>query len=138
MLNMAESAYHIIMSTEMIGLSHREREIVANVVRRTHRTEDDVALVSYRAKMPDPEDNLIIAKLTAILGVARALDRTHTLKFKDVDVRLRDDELVLTVDSRQDFAIERGMLVKRAELFTEVYGVTPLLRQKTGKKRAET
>ena len=33
MKNSGESSYNIIMSTEIIGLSHMEREIIANVVR---------------------------------------------------------------------------------------------------------
>ncbi len=33
MTNMGEASYEIVMSTEIIGLSHAEREIVANVVR---------------------------------------------------------------------------------------------------------
>ena len=33
MVNLGECSYNIIMSTEIIGLSHKEREIVANVVK---------------------------------------------------------------------------------------------------------
>ena len=36
LLNVGEASYDIIMATEMIGLSHMEREIVANVVRFNH------------------------------------------------------------------------------------------------------
>ena len=36
MINIGEASYDIIMATEMIGLSHMEREIVANVVRFNH------------------------------------------------------------------------------------------------------
>ena len=38
--NANECAYNIIMSTEIIGLSHLEREIVANVVRYNIRDFD--------------------------------------------------------------------------------------------------
>ena len=34
--NLAECSYNIIMATEIIGLSHLEREIVANVVKYNH------------------------------------------------------------------------------------------------------
>lgn len=36
MVNIGETSYQIIMATEIIGLSHTEREIVANVVRFNH------------------------------------------------------------------------------------------------------
>lgn len=36
LVNLGECSYAIIMATEIIGLSHREREIVANIVRYNH------------------------------------------------------------------------------------------------------
>ena len=36
LVNTGEASFQIIMSTEIIGLSHQEREIVANVVRFNH------------------------------------------------------------------------------------------------------
>lgn len=137
MLNISESSYHIIMSTEMIGLSHREREIVANVVRLAHKLEDGLPKAKWRSINLNHEDNLTIAKLTAMLRVARALDRTASLKFKEVKVRLKDRELILAVDKEVDASVERGMLAQNAVLFTEVFGVTPRITQKAGNKGGE-
>lgn len=36
MINVGECSYQIIMATEIIGLSHKEREMVAYIVRFNH------------------------------------------------------------------------------------------------------
>ncbi len=129
LINMGDCSYNIIMSTEIIGLSHREREIVANVVRFNHEPfayfEDESIYYANVTK----EDYLVISKLTAILRIANALDRTHQQKFKDVSVVLKDD-LIITVDTTSDITIERGLFDNRAGFFEEILGVRPLIRQK--------
>ena len=51
MVNLGECSYSIIMSTEIIGLSHIEREIVANVVRFKH-TRIDENIENTKQKVP--------------------------------------------------------------------------------------
>ena len=126
--NLGECSYSIIMATEMIGLSHMEREIVANVVKFNHEEFEyyDVA----KASTLDQESYLKIAKLTAILRVANGLDRSHKQKFKDVRTVLKDDVLTITVDTNEDITLEKGMFTHRADFFEEVYSVKPVIKQK--------
>lgn len=127
--NVAECAYNIIMATEIIGLSHSEREIIANVV-RFNTLEfcyyDELATFSSVSR----EDYLVIAKLTAILRVANALDRSHKQKFKDVNITLRDNKLILAVNSQEDLTLEKGTLAEKIEFFEEVFNVHPVIKQK--------
>ena len=68
-MNTGEASFQIIMSTEIIGLSHQEREIVANVVRFNHsRFVYDVQRVGTQSL--DRDAFLTVAKLTAILRLA--------------------------------------------------------------------
>jgi exopolyphosphatase/guanosine-5'-triphosphate,3'-diphosphate pyrophosphatase len=78
----------------------------------------------------DRESYLVIAKLTAILKVANGLDRSHKQKFKDIKAALKDEQLILTVDSSVDITLEKGLFAKRAEFFEEVFSVKPVIRQK--------
>lgn len=127
--NVAECAYNIIMATEIIGLSHSEREIIANVV-RFNTLEfcyyDELATFSSVSR----EDYLVIAKLTAILRVANALDRSHKQKFKDVNISLREDNLIIAVNSQEDLTLEKGTLAEKTEFFEEVFNVHPVIKQK--------
>lgn len=127
MLNLAECSYAIIMSTEIIGLSHREREIVANVVKYNHLEFDyDMAVADNMTR----EEYLTIAKLTAILQISNALDRSHKQKCRDVKAAVREAQLILTVNTAEDITLEKGLFDKRADFFEEVYSIRPVIRQK--------
>ena len=127
---LGDCSYNIIMSTEIIGLSHIERLIVANVVRYNHEQFDYFGSSSFYIKGLSKEEYLRVAKLTAILRVANGLDRTHKQKFKDVRVYIKDRELVITVDTKADITLEKGLFNNRASFFEEVYGIRPVIRQK--------
>ena len=128
MVNLGECSYSIIMATEIIGLSHMEREIVANVVKFTHEEFEYYEVL--RTSIMDREAYLKIAKLTAILRVANGLDRSHKQKFKDVKTVLKDDVLTITVDTNEDITLEKGMFSHRADFFEEVYSVKPVIKQR--------
>ncbi len=129
MMNLAECSYAIIMGTEIIGLSHREREIVANVVKYNH-LEFDYEMESAEGGSMEREEFLTVAKLTAILQISNALDRSHKQKCKDVRATLKEDELILSVDTVEDITLEKGLFTRRADFFEEVYSVRPVIRQK--------
>ncbi|MBP3475464.1 MAG: HD domain-containing protein [Lachnospiraceae bacterium] len=129
LVNLGECSYNIILSTEIIGLSHIEREIVANVVKYNHMDFDYYDVISRNSSI-DKEAYLKIAKLTAILKIANGLDRSHKQKFKDVKTTLKDEQLIITVDSSVDITLEKGLFTKRAEFFEEVYSVKPVIRQR--------
>lgn len=129
LVNLGECSYNIIMSTEIIGLSHREREIVANVVRYNHM-DFNYGEVTGSGTI-DNEAYLTIAKLTAILKVANGLDRSHKQKFKDVKATLKERELIITVDGSVDITLEKGLFTRRSDFFEEVYSVRPVIRQRS-------
>ena len=128
MLNTAESAYHIIMSTEMIGLSHREREIVANTVRLAHMPADYSPAGEARMIAVPTEDTLRIAKLCALLQLAAGLTRTSENKFGEMKFKRKERELIIPVTRQVNTAVERGLLRESTALFREVYGVEPVIR----------
>lgn len=122
-------SYHVVMNTEIIGLSHSERELVANIVKYNH--EDFTYFEELSSKTAiDREGFLIIAKLTAILRLACALDSSHKQKFTNVKITLDDDELILRVDTDKNIELEKGLFDGKAEFFEEVYNVKPILKQK--------
>jgi len=129
MVNLGECSYNIIMYSEIIGLSHVEREIVANVVKYNHQDYSYKDVLSHTTDL-NAEACLVIAKLTAILRLSNGLDRSHKQKFKDVKVALKDDELVFTVGTPIDISLEKGLFYNRAEFFEEVFSVHPVIKQK--------
>lgn len=129
MMNIGETSYQIIMATEIIGLSHTERKIVANVVRFNHSR-----FVYYRQQTDqsrlDRDSYLIVAKLTAILRLASGLDRSHKQKLTGLKATLKDNKLILTVENQEDITLEKGFFEMRGEFFKEVFSVEPVLKQR--------
>lgn len=129
-VSMAESAacaYQIIRSTEIIGLTHLEREIVASVV-LYHSTPLD----SYE-ELADRMDSLsymAVAKLAAILKVANAMDRSHKQKFKNVKAAIKNKELIITIETMDDITLEKGLLATKADMFEKIFGLKPVIREK--------
>ncbi len=127
LVNIGETSYNIIMATEIIGLSHVERAIVANIVRFNHSRfvyygqAQDVEL--------EQEQYLVVAKLTAILRLANSLDRSHKQKLKGLKATLKENELILQADTAEDITLENEFLLTGEEFFVEVFSVTPVLKQ---------
>ena len=129
MVNLGECSYSIVMATEIIGLSHREREIVANVVKYNHQDFDYYEELGTTTTL-DTQSYLTIAKLTAILRVANGLDRSHKQKFRDFRTTLKEDQLIITVNTAEDITLERGLFEAKASFFEEVFSLHPVIKQK--------
>lgn len=127
MSNAPQCAYEIIMSTEIIGLSHMEQEIIANVVRFNKLPFQYYGEVESEI---DRDTYMLVAKLTAILRVGNALDRSHKQKVAEIKAVLKEKELVLTIDTQEDLTLEEGLLKEKADFFEEVFSVRPKLRRK--------
>ncbi len=132
-INMSQSSecsYNIIMATEIIGLSHMEREIVANVVRFNSGNVlpfEELAATS----LVERNEYLTIVKLTAILRVANALDRSHKQKIKDIKVNLKDNHTMqILVDTSEDLTLEQALFREKSEFFEDVYSIKPILKAK--------
>lgn len=122
-----ECAYHIIMESEIIGLSHLERQIVACAVRYNTYPLEEYEDFPYRL---DQGSYVVIAKLAAILRVSNAMDRSHKQKFKNVKAQIRGRELVITIQTIDDIVLEKGLFAAKAGLFENVFGIQPVIREK--------
>jgi len=131
LVEIGETSYDIIMATEIIGLSHTEREIVASVVRYNH---SDFIYYGYQesrgSNFAGKENYLTIAKLTAILRLANSLDRSHKQKLRGMKAQLLDNELHLNIDTQEDVTLEKGFFDVSADFFREVFSVVPILKTK--------
>lgn len=123
----SKNSYAIIMSTEIMGLSHKEREEVANVIRYNSSYFPD-----YREVRDElgAGDYMTIAKLTAILRIANAMDRSHKQKASDYHIVVKNKQLIITIDTLSDLTLERGLFDSKAKFFEQVYGIKPVLKQK--------
>lgn len=127
MVNSAWCSYEIIMASELMGLSHLEREIVASVV-----LYNSLPLDSYDevADKLDKQSYLIVAKLAAILKVSNAMDRSHKQKFKNVKAAIVGKQLVITIETADDIILEKGLFDSKSAFFEEIYSIKPVIKEK--------
>ena len=127
-----ECSYQIIMSTEIIGLSHKERAMIAHIVR--YNSE---AFPSYGSFQEDfsKQEYISMTKLNSILRIANVLDKSNRHKIKSVSVTLKNDQLIVTADTMADITLEQGLFNRKALAFQNIFGIKPVLRQKRSGKR---
>ncbi len=125
--NAANCSRKIIMASEIIGLTHKEREIVANAV-----LYKSIKLPTYDdlADEMDQESYLIVAKLSAILRVANAMDRSHKQKFKNIKAAIKGKELVITIETEGDAFLEKALFDTRTEYFEYIFSIKPVIKEK--------
>lgn len=127
LVNQSECSYHIIMASEIIGMSHLEREIVATIAK--HDALSMQPYDSVRGKM-NRESYMVVSKLTAILKIANAMDRSHKQKFKNIKAVLKGRELIITVEAEESIVLEKGLFSTYADSFEEVFSIMPKIREK--------
>ncbi|WP_028255617.1 phosphatase [Veillonella magna] len=124
--NHSEHGYHIVMGTDIFGLSDREKEIVANVV-----------YYQYKGTPGDDDDNfrrlrelqkICVTKLVAILRIARALDASHKHKIERISLHRRDSNIVVEAVAQEDVSLEKWTFAREADYFSEVFGLSIKLK----------
>lgn len=122
-----DCSFSIIMKTEIIGISHLERVMVANIVRCN---TEDTTFENLISQGLSKSSAMTVLKLAAILRISNAIDKTHKQKCRDMKVSLEEKELRITVCTYEDLTIERGLFLEKTFLFEQAYGVKPVIKVK--------
>ncbi|MCR5734069.1 MAG: exopolyphosphatase [Lachnospiraceae bacterium] len=125
----AECGFSIIMATEILGLSHAERLVVASVV-RYNKLPFEYYEKMARQNLIDRETYLKTAKLTAVFRIADGICRSHRTKVNDIKTGLKEKKLYITIDSDEDISLENRFFDRKADFFKEVFSVQPVLKYK--------
>ncbi len=114
-------SYYIIKNSELLGFNETEISIIAYVARyhrKSHpkQSHEDFSNLTEKTQ-------LIIKKLSSILRVADALDRTHSKVVLKIKTRVSKQNVVLKifVDKNKNPEIELWNLDRRKALFEEVF-----------------
>ena len=125
-------SYRLILSSDIIGLSEREKEVVANIA-HYHSKGTPSNLDGNFARL-DRDEKVRVAKLASIIRLADAIDRSHRQKALDCDLRLKEDFLEIFVSPLEDFSLETWTFADKAVFFENVHGVRPVLINRSGGK----
>ncbi|HBB58959.1 MAG TPA: exopolyphosphatase [Lachnospiraceae bacterium] len=126
----AEMSYAIIKDSEIIGISHKERKMVAAIVQNSY--PNNISYEKFEKLKLAEEDRIKTTKLTAILRVATGLARNTQKTVESISVQLKDKELVIRVSAKDKMLLEKGLFRERTDTFEEVFGITPVLKVMKG------
>lgn len=129
LVNAGECSYNIILATEIIGLSHAEREAVANIVKYSTQKFEYYDKISKDTNL-EKSMYLKIAKLTAIIRLAEGMDISHAGKFDKIKIADKGDTMIMTVETNADMTLELGLFDKYAQFFEEVFNIKAIMKQK--------
>jgi len=113
--------YYLLTANRLIGLSLREQNMVANLVRYHRKTSPSLEDEDFKS-LPQ-KDRLIIFKLSALLRLADSLDINHTGKVTDVTLREAKTGWRMKISGEKDLMLVNWALEKRKSQFRDVFGV---------------
>lgn len=119
--NHSEHAYHIIMGSDIFGLSEREKQTVATVV-YYHYKGMPVDGDAYFQSLTEIQ-KIVVAKLVAIIRIARSLDMSHRQKVSRIEIEVTPRELIIYAYAQQDMSLEKWYFEREADYFREIFGL---------------
>ena len=123
-----QHSYRIIKSSNIFGLNHQKLSIVALITK--YHSNKSIIINDQDFQKLNKKDRLVVAKLTAILRIADALNKSHYNKFNQIKSELTDDQLVITVLSNKETVLEEYTFQKKSKLFKEVFGIKLIFKKK--------
>ncbi len=118
---------YLILNSDLFGLTRHDMQIVS-IVSRYHRKAVPSPAHPEFAALP-LEDRMTVAKLAALLRVADSLERTPRETPRALDFRREADRFVIQVRDMEDLTMERLVLKEKGNLFSDVFGLMPELRE---------
>ena len=123
--HIAHSKHHkhsqyIIVNSELLGYNENEIRSIACIA-RYHRKSHPKTSHDEFMLLPKEWRN-IVNKLSGILRIADALDRTHTSLVNNIKIQLSQNYVTLTVDNDlQEIEIELWSFDRKKQLFEDVF-----------------
>lgn len=121
------SAY-ILEANPLIGLSNEDNRIIAEVARYHSAETPTVNQSHYRHLNEDIQ--LPVAKLAAILRLVDALDDSRQQKINHLHLKLKGQRLIIKASADDDLVLEKWSFSKKSQLFNNVFGIQPVLKEK--------
>ncbi len=119
---------YLILNSDLFGLTRHDMQTVATVSRYHRKAVPSPAHPEF-AMLP-MGDRMAVAKLAAILRVADSLERTPRETPRALEFRREADRFVILVRDMEDLTMERLVLRAKGNLFADVFGLVPELRER--------
>ncbi len=116
-----ENTYELVRMLDVFGMSSENMEMLALVSKFSGALVPDNTDVDFKT-LPD-EKHITVAKLIAMLKLARSMDICSKQKIKIKTVKLKDKLLIIKGDSKADTSLEEWDFASKSAYFKEVFGI---------------
>jgi len=112
---------YLISNLNLFRLADEEIKMIACIARYHRRGLPADTHLLYRSLTKDKQ--ILVQKLSAILRISNALDRSHKQKVKKLEVGLtKSQDILLTVTIDSGFVLEKLELLDKKNMFEEIAG----------------
>jgi exopolyphosphatase/guanosine-5'-triphosphate,3'-diphosphate pyrophosphatase len=118
--NRHKHTLYIVTAADLVGLSLREKRLVAQIARYHRGSPPRYTHAEFQA-LPR-EDKVLVASLGAILRVAYGLDVERDQRIRRITCRIVGDRLLIHTDRRQ-ISLEQWSMRRKGDLFHDVFGL---------------
>ncbi len=123
-----EHTYHLIMGTDIFGLTDLEKEIVATVAYYNYKGRPGDKDEPFR-RLPE-QAKMTVLKLVAVLRMARAMDQGEAQKLHRVEAELSRDLLRITYESEAETLLEQWTFRAETAMCKDVFGLDAALERR--------
>ena len=123
-------SYRLIYSSDILGFTEEEKEIIANVA--YYHSKGNPSDVDVNFARLGRDAKVKVAKLAAMIRLADSVDRSHRQKAVPCDIRLRGETLEFRVAPVEDISLEKWTFDDKAVFFENVHGVRPIMINQSG------
>eukprot|EP00913_Durusdinium_trenchii_P022805 g21409.t1 len=117
---------YIIRNSELFGLGKADLLLVSLVARYHRRASPKPGHEGFNSL--ERNQRIAVAKLSALLRVADALDHSHSRRVNEIHCEQEKSTLVISIPNVDDLSLEQLALRQKGGLFEEIFGMKVLLR----------
>lgn len=123
-------SYDLIKRLDLPGLNTRERVIIANIAR--YHSEMIPLPEHDNISELGPYERVLVGKLSAIIRLGDAMDKSHMQKLRKTSTEFKDNILTINASVTREATLEDWAFSQKADFFTEVFGIqTKLLIERS-------
>ncbi len=120
-----EQGYHkhslyLIRHSEFFGIGSKDVQLVGLVARYHRRATPQPNHDGYSSL--NREHRIAVAKLAAILRVAKALDASRSQRIREIHCHVAAKQVKISLPSLTDISLERLEIARTCQLFEDIFG----------------
>lgn len=121
-------SYSLIRHQDIMGLSDRELNLIANLSR--YHSYDIPESTDANYSMLEDHDKIVVSKLAAILKVSEAMDISHRKKVKSIKLHVKGNEIYFDISADDDLLLEEWSFEDNINFFEEVMAYRPVIKRR--------